>query len=102
MVTTGELKLSLISKLNKAKEGPIRGIRLKLLLPAHIDTARILPAISPLKDVDRIHRENVDSMVQGSHRFLLGTPMLLENHIACCSATGTSRLRRALERMHCA
>ena len=78
--------LSLITKLNKAKDEPIHGILVQLPLPAHIDTARILHAISPLKDVDCFHPENVGRMVQGRPRFLPCTPsgiqqLLIRNQI---------------------
>ena len=78
--------LSLITKLNKAKDEPIHGILIQLPLPPHIDTARILYAVSPLKDVDCFHPENVGRMVQGHPRFLPCTPsgiqqLLLRNNI---------------------
>jgi methylenetetrahydrofolate dehydrogenase (NADP+) / methenyltetrahydrofolate cyclohydrolase len=78
--------LSLITKLNKAKDEPIHGILVQLPLPAHIDTTRILHAISPLKDVDCFHPENVGRMVQGHPRFLPCTPsgiqqLLIRNQI---------------------
>ena len=57
--------LALITKLNKAKEEPVHGILVQLPLPAHIDSARILQAVSPLKDVDGFHADNVGRMVQG-------------------------------------
>ncbi len=78
--------LALITKLNKAKEEPVHGILVQLPLPAHIDTSRVLQAISPLKDVDGFHPDNVGRMVQGQPRFLPCTPLgvqqlLLRNSI---------------------
>jgi methylenetetrahydrofolate dehydrogenase (NADP+)/methenyltetrahydrofolate cyclohydrolase len=78
--------LALVTKLNKAKDEPIHGILVQLPLPPHIDTNRILHAISPLKDVDCFHPENVGRMVQGHPRFLPCTPsgvqqLLIRNHI---------------------
>ncbi len=67
--------LALITKLNKAKEEPVHGILVQLPLPAHIDTSRVLQAISPLKDVDGFHADNVGRMVQGQPRFLPSTPL---------------------------
>jgi methylenetetrahydrofolate dehydrogenase (NADP+) / methenyltetrahydrofolate cyclohydrolase len=67
--------LALITKLNKAKEEPVHGILVQLPLPPHIDTARVLQAISPLKDVDGFHPDNVGRMVQGQPRFLPCTPL---------------------------
>ena len=78
--------LALITKLNKAKEEPVHGILVQLPLPPHIDSARVLQAISPLKDVDGFHADNVGRMVQGQPRFLPCTPLgvqqlLLRNNI---------------------
>ncbi|HEX4143008.1 MAG TPA: bifunctional methylenetetrahydrofolate dehydrogenase/methenyltetrahydrofolate cyclohydrolase FolD [Pirellulales bacterium] len=67
--------LALITKLNKAKEEPVHGILVQLPLPAHIDSARVLQAVSPLKDVDGFHADNVGRMVQGQPRFLPCTPL---------------------------
>ena len=43
-------------------------------LPPQIDPARVLLAISPAKDVDAFHPENVGRLVQGRPRFLPCTP----------------------------
>jgi methylenetetrahydrofolate dehydrogenase (NADP+)/methenyltetrahydrofolate cyclohydrolase len=67
--------LALIAKLNKAKEEPVHGILVQLPLPRHIDSARVLQAVSPLKDVDGFHADNVGRMVQGQPRFLPCTPL---------------------------
>lgn len=55
--------LTLIDRLNRDAE--INGILVQLPLPAHIDEHRILQAISPLKDVDGFHSENVGGLAQG-------------------------------------
>jgi methylenetetrahydrofolate dehydrogenase (NADP+)/methenyltetrahydrofolate cyclohydrolase len=78
--------LSLVTRLNKSKDEPIHGILVQLPLPPQIDTQRILHAISPLKDVDCFHPENVGRMVQGNPRFLPCTPagiqqLLVRNQI---------------------
>jgi methylenetetrahydrofolate dehydrogenase (NADP+) / methenyltetrahydrofolate cyclohydrolase len=78
--------LALITKLNKAKEEPVHGILVQLPLPPHIDSARVLQAVSPLKDVDGFHADNVGRMVQGQPRFLPCTPLgvqqlLIRNNI---------------------
>jgi methylenetetrahydrofolate dehydrogenase (NADP+) / methenyltetrahydrofolate cyclohydrolase len=78
--------LALIAKLNKAKEEPVHGILVQLPLPKHVDVTRILHAVSPLKDVDGFHPENVGRLVQGHPRFLPCTPygiqqLLVRNHI---------------------
>jgi methylenetetrahydrofolate dehydrogenase (NADP+)/methenyltetrahydrofolate cyclohydrolase len=72
--TTQDELLSLVAKLNKAKEEPIHGILVQLPLPKHIDVSRVLHAVSPLKDVDGFHPENVGRLVQGNPRFLPCTP----------------------------
>jgi methylenetetrahydrofolate dehydrogenase (NADP+)/methenyltetrahydrofolate cyclohydrolase len=78
--------LALIAKLNKAKDEPVHGILVQLPLPKHIDVTRILHAVSPLKDVDGFHPENVGCLVQGHPRFLPCTPsgiqqLLVRNQI---------------------
>ena len=55
-VTTEEL-LELIAGLNARDE--IDGILIQLPLPAHVDTRRLLEAVSPDKDVDGFHPINV-------------------------------------------
>ena len=66
--------LALITRLNKGKDEPVHGILVQLPLPPHIDSMRILHAVSPLKDVDAFHPENVGRLVQGCPRFLPCTP----------------------------
>jgi methylenetetrahydrofolate dehydrogenase (NADP+)/methenyltetrahydrofolate cyclohydrolase len=78
--------LKLLAKLNKAGDEPVHGILVQLPLPAHIDAGRILLAVSPLKDVDGFHPENVGRLVQGQPRFLPCTPygiqqLLVRNHV---------------------
>ncbi len=72
--TSQDELLSLIARLNKAKEEPIHGILVQLPLPKQIEVTRILHAVSPLKDVDAFHPENVGRIVQGNPRFLPCTP----------------------------
>lgn len=66
--------MALVGRLNKSKDFPVNGILVQLPLPQHIDTTRILHAVSPLKDVDAFHPENVGLIVQGAPRFLPCTP----------------------------
>jgi methylenetetrahydrofolate dehydrogenase (NADP+) / methenyltetrahydrofolate cyclohydrolase len=54
--TTDEL-LSLVSDLNARED--IDGILMQLPLPRQIDTARVLEAVTPAKDVDGIHLESL-------------------------------------------
>jgi len=66
--------LALVAKLNRPKDEPVHGILVQLPLPPHVDVTRILHAISPLKDVDGFHPENVGRLVQGTPRYVPCTP----------------------------
>ncbi len=59
-VTTGEL-LGIVENLNVRDE--IDGILIQLPLPKHVDTKRLLEAVSPAKDVDGFHPVNVGRLV---------------------------------------
>ena len=81
--STEEL-LQLIDKLNR--DPVVHGILVQLPLPKGIAEARVLEAVSPLKDVDAFHAENVGLMVQNRPRFLPCTPhgiqqLLLRNEV---------------------
>ena len=52
----------------------VHGILVQLPLPKHIDELAVLDAVSPYKDVDAFHPENVGLIVQGRPRFLPCTP----------------------------
>jgi methylenetetrahydrofolate dehydrogenase (NADP+)/methenyltetrahydrofolate cyclohydrolase len=69
--STDEL-LALIDDLNA--DPAVHGILVQLPLPKAVDTTRVLDAVSPLKDVDAFHPENVGLIVQGRPRFLPCTP----------------------------
>ncbi|MGO8689136.1 MAG: bifunctional methylenetetrahydrofolate dehydrogenase/methenyltetrahydrofolate cyclohydrolase FolD [Thermoguttaceae bacterium] len=82
--TSTEELLGLIDRLNR--DPAVHGILVQLPLPKGIDELRVLEALSPLKDVDALHPENVGRIVQGRPRFLPCTPhgvqqMLLRNKI---------------------
>lgn len=64
--------LALIQQLNA--DDTVHGILVQLPLPAHLDQLAILDAVTPLKDVDCFHPENVGLMVQGRPRYLPCTP----------------------------
>lgn len=64
--------LALIERLNN--DGRIHGILVQLPLPQHIDEARVLEAISPVKDVDGFHPFNVGRLVTGKPIFRPCTP----------------------------
>ncbi len=67
-----DLLLAKIHDLNLDQR--IHGILVQLPLPKHIDESRILSAISPNKDVDGFHAENVGALSQGNPRFIPCTP----------------------------
>jgi methylenetetrahydrofolate dehydrogenase (NADP+) / methenyltetrahydrofolate cyclohydrolase len=82
--TSSDDLLKLIAKLNK--DGEVHGILVQLPLPPQIDKNRVLLAVSPVKDVDAFHPENVGRLVQGRPRFLPCTPqgvqqLLLRNGV---------------------
>src|SRR5437899_1558307 len=61
-ISTGEL-LKIVEGLNTRSD--IHGILVQLPLPAQVDKNRILLAVSPEKDVDGLHPENVGRLVAG-------------------------------------
>ena len=70
--TTNEELLDLINELNNKKE--INGILCQLPLPKHINEDAVINTISPEKDVDAFHPENVGHIMRGDYRFLPCTP----------------------------
>jgi methylenetetrahydrofolate dehydrogenase (NADP+)/methenyltetrahydrofolate cyclohydrolase len=71
-VTEAEL-LSLVERLNREPE--VDGILVQLPLPAGIDARQVLLAISPNKDVDGFHPENLGHLLMGDPRFVACTPL---------------------------
>ncbi len=78
--TTQEELLELINALNS--DDSVHGILCQLPLPSQIDETTILDSVSPLKDVDCFHPENVGLMVQGRPRYLPCTPAGCQRLIA--------------------
>lgn len=70
--TTEDELLGLIEELNS--DASVNGILVQLPLPKHICEDKVLQAISPAKDVDCFHPENVGKMCLGEPGFLPGTP----------------------------
>lgn len=70
--TTEEELLALVERLNN--DDKIHGILIQLPLPDHINATNILRAVTPLKDVDGFHPENVGRLVEGNPRFISCTP----------------------------
>ena len=52
----------------------VHGILVQLPLPKQFDSQAVLEAISPLKDVDGFHAENIGALMQGTPRFIPCTP----------------------------
>lgn len=70
--TTQEELLSLVQELNNRKD--INGILCQLPLPKGLDENAVIEAISPLKDVDAFHKQNVGRIMIGDYDFLPCTP----------------------------
>lgn len=70
-VTEKEL-LAHVEKLNN--DDSIHGILVQLPLPTHIDEDLVIKSISPDKDVDGFHPQNVGKMMIGQETFLPCTP----------------------------
>ncbi len=70
--TTEAELLALVDELNQNAD--VNGILVQLPLPKHICEDKILKAISPAKDVDCFHPENVGKMCLGEAGFLPCTP----------------------------
>ena len=70
--TTEEELVALIEKLNA--DETLHGILVQLPLPKQISEERIIATISPEKDVDAFHAENVGKIMTGNYHFLPCTP----------------------------
>lgn len=70
--TTQEQLLALVHELNGRPE--ISGILVQLPLPKHLDEKLVIETISPDKDVDAFHAQNVGKIMIGDYRFLPCTP----------------------------
>ena len=70
--TTQDELLALVASLNGRSD--ISGILCQLPLPAHIEDKAVIAAISPMKDVDAFHAQNVGHIMIGDYNFLPCTP----------------------------
>ena len=70
--TKEEELLSLIAELNERKD--VNGILVQLPVPKHISEEKVLDSISPLKDVDGFHPQNVGALCIGKPGFVSCTP----------------------------
>ena len=64
--------LTLIDRLNN--DPSIHGILVQLPLPNHLDSKTILHTVSPNKDVDGFHPENLGLLLEGNPNFIPCTP----------------------------
>ncbi|TCO72988.1 bifunctional methylenetetrahydrofolate dehydrogenase/methenyltetrahydrofolate cyclohydrolase FolD [Rhodovulum euryhalinum] len=65
--------LALIARLNAAPA--VHGILVQLPLPDHIDSAKVINAIDPAKDVDGFHISNVGLLATGQKALVPCTPL---------------------------
>src|SRR5689334_659466 len=66
---------ALIAEIARLNADPaIHGILVQLPLPAHIDAGRVQAAVSPGKDVDGFHVENLGELLAGRPRLVPCTP----------------------------
>ena len=70
-ITQSEL-LEFVNRLNA--DVTVHGILVQLPLPKQINETTVLDSVTPLKDVDCFHPENVGRLAQGRPRFLPCTP----------------------------
>ena len=70
--TTEEELLKEVKRLNN--DDSVDGFIIQLPLPKHIDEQKIIEAVSPSKDVDGFHPENVGRLCLGLDTFVSATP----------------------------
>ncbi len=70
--TTEAELLALVDKLNKKDD--VDGILVQMPVPKQIDSEKVINAISPEKDVDAFHPQNVGKIMIGNYDFLPCTP----------------------------
>ena len=71
--TTEEELVALIGKLNA--DTKVNGILVQLPLPKHINEEKIIQTISPDKDVDGFHMQNVGALCTGGKGYVSCTPL---------------------------
>lgn len=71
--TTEEELIRLVEELNQDEN--VNGILVQLPLPEHIDEEKIIQTISPAKDVDGFHMQNVGALCVGSKGYVSCTPL---------------------------
>ena len=83
--TTEDELLGEVADLNADES--IDGLLVQLPLPDHIDEARVIRAIDPVKDVDGLHPLNFGQLVLGSPAHMGATPV----GVMACSRSTTCR-----------
>jgi methylenetetrahydrofolate dehydrogenase (NADP+) / methenyltetrahydrofolate cyclohydrolase len=80
--TPEEELVALVQRLNR--DDAVDGILVQLPLPPHIDEARVIRTVDPLKDVDGFHPENAGNLYLGRPTLVPATPVgvlaLLKEH----------------------
>ena len=71
--TTEAELLALVEKLNR--DDAVNGILVQLPLPGHINEEKIIQTISPAKDVDGFHMQNVGALCVGGKGYVSCTPL---------------------------
>ena len=82
------------------KDNNIDGLIVQLPLPSHIDEKKITEAISPNKDVDGFHPENLGKMVLNLPTFLPATPAGIMELLARYNITTSSKYCVVVGRSH--
>ena len=78
----------LLAKIAELNNNPkIHGILVQLPVPKHIDSSKVLEAISPDKDVDAFHPMNVGALVTGNLRFAPCTPLRRDEAAGKCGVS---------------
>ncbi len=71
----GVSQAELLSRIEALNADPaVHGILVQLPLPRHLDTARVLAAVAPGKDVDGFHASNLGALVAGTPGMVPCTP----------------------------
>lgn len=81
--TTEAELLALVAELDADRS--VHGILVQLPLPKHIDSAAVVRAIDPQKDVDGLHPDNVAALATGARGLYPCTPL---GCIALCDRSG--------------
>ncbi len=87
--TTQAELMKLVDELNNNPK--VHGILVQLPLPKGLNDIEVLDAISPAKDVDAFHPENVGLIMQGRPRFLPCTPHGVQQMLHRCGIEASGK-----------